>query len=211
MYDGLRLYLIASGIIPYLIFNWSRPAVSLLCTIPTIMSLVFMDVIFSGMAGREVSGADFGLVPIRTWIAYAIISSGGLVLQYIIYRNDLFNEALVSELKAKNKELEASRQTLNSINLDLENAVLRKTHSLKVKNQALVKFAYANAHHIRGPLARILGLIQISKLNASTSIHDLFDKVKSESEAMDTIVKSISGELDNLSLDDEGEQEERRE
>lgn len=205
MYDGLRLYMIASGIIPYLIFNWSRPAVSLLCTIPTIASLVFIDTIFSNMAGKEVAGTDFGLVPIRTWIAYTIISSGGLVLQYIIYRNDLFNEALVSELKAKNEELEASRQALNSINLDLESAVLQKTHSLKLKNQALVKFAYANAHHIRGPLARILGLIQISKIDTSTDIHDLFEKVKSESEEMDTIVRGISNELDNLSHEDRGQ------
>ncbi len=96
----------------------------------------------------------------------------------------------------QNSLLEKSRKELNHINADLENIVRERTNNVKQKNEYLVKYAFANAHHVRGPFARILGLLQLAKIEKEVDYPFLFEKISEQSEEIDVVLKKINKELE---------------
>jgi hypothetical protein len=64
-----------------------------------------------------------------------------------------------------------------------------------------MKYAHSNAHFVRGPVARLLGLIQLSKLDNHISFPDLFNKIDNEVLDLDRVIKELSKELNKV--DDE--------
>jgi hypothetical protein len=52
-----------------------------------------------------------------------------------------------------------------------------------------------NAHKVRGPLARILGLINLYK-DHQVEVHDLFDKVDEAAHELDHVIKEINSSLE---------------
>jgi signal transduction histidine kinase len=111
-------------------------------------------------------------------------------------------------LKNKYKKQEASLKDLNT-QLDqkttmirhqhvkllenhekLEGLVKMKTMKIEKKNHQLLELSYTNAHKVRAPLARILGLINLIDLDPDKK--DLYLKtLASEALLMDEIVRSV--------------------
>lgn len=100
------------------------------------------------------------------------------------------------KIEAQNEELVQSQEKLNALNQYLEQAVEDRTTSIIKKNEQLLKYAYVNAHHVRGPVARVLGLIQLSKIDANLQWPFLFDKIETETREIDSIITKINGELE---------------
>lgn len=65
------------------------------------------------------------------------------------------------ELQASSEELQASEEQLMQINENLNNLVVARTEALMKQNQMLMKHAFVNAHKVRSPLARILGIVNL--------------------------------------------------
>lgn len=99
-------------------------------------------------------------------------------------------------LEQRNKELIASENRMNEINAHLEQIVEERTNNVKDKNAYLIKYAFANAHHVRGPLARILGLLQLSKLEQPVDHQFIFEKIEKEAGEIDEVLKTINKELE---------------
>lgn len=137
------------------------------------------------------------------YIVYLIItySAGELKSKY---------DSVTIELKEKNvklleqtvlmvhhqNELMESKNELDSINQNLEQIIEERTQNVKLKNEYLIKYAFANAHHVRGPLARILGLIQLSKLETNIDYPFLFNKIEDQAKEIDVVLKTINKELE---------------
>ncbi|HSY62692.1 MAG TPA: hypothetical protein VK796_12495 [Cytophaga sp.] len=96
----------------------------------------------------------------------------------------------------QNNELVEKRNELNEINQNLESIVEQRTNNVKQKNEYLVKYAFTNAHHVRGPLARILGLLQLAKLEGETDYPFLFNKIEEEAKEIDAVLRTINKELE---------------
>lgn len=90
------------------------------------------------------------------------------------------------EILQQAEELKTLNDTLKNLNSDLEKKVIVRTVELEEKNKKLEEYAFMNAHHLRAPVATIMGLIQ------------LFDYDKTEQEANELIagLKRTSFELD---------------
>ncbi|HEY3402740.1 MAG TPA: PAS domain-containing protein [Ohtaekwangia sp.] len=69
---------------------------------------------------------------------------------------------------------------------------------LLLHNQKLLKYAFLTAHEVRGPLARLLGLIEVSKLDAHVDYPWFFEKIKHEAQSMDEILHTITRELNDI-------------
>ncbi len=130
------------------------------------------------------------------------------MFQSIISYNDELNRKILSELKLKsekiksqNEQLMENQNTLNEINLHLEELVLKKTESIKQQNERHIKYAHSNAHDVRGPIARLLGLVQLSRLKTDLDYPWFFEKMENESNKLDEIVKKIASELDQIDQD----------
>lgn len=144
---------------------------------------------------------------ITTFIIYIVVyiiitfSATALKLKYDSINNELIskNQELIDKsilMENKNKELTESENQMNEINAHLEQIVEERTNNVKSKNQYLVKYAFANAHHVRGPLARILGLIQLSKMESKIDYPFLFENIERQAEEIDEVLKTINKELE---------------
>jgi hypothetical protein len=210
MYDGLRIFMLSQSFIPYLIFDKKSYGLLSIGILPTLFSILFFDFILNlaGSGPAEVMGPDNQLMTMRTFIAYLIINSGFYALLTIVSNNDRFNEKLIRDLKLKseqvrlqNLELEASHNELAKFNQHLQELVDIKTEKISKQNDALSKYAFANAHKLRGPVARILGLIGLQRMESHLGFPWFLEKVEGEAKNIDIVIKSISVDLNQIDED----------
>lgn len=213
VYDSLRIFLLAVSCIPYLILDKKQLSVFTLGILPSLISIVFFEYLLRWMgldhAAKGFAENQYQYVQMRTVTSYLIINSCCIVFQTIIQKNDEFNQRLLAELKdksdeiaAQNEELLQSEENLSRVNLHLEGLVEERTGKIREQNEALLKYAYANAHHVRGPVARVLGLIQISRMKTDLDFPWLFDKIENEANAIDVILKRIATDFESAPLMD---------
>src|SRR5690606_3929917 len=69
---------------------------------------------------------------------------------------------------------------------------------LRKRNKKLMNFAFSNAHHIRGPIARMLGLVQLVEIDTETDRQWYVQTIYNEIKELDKITKSIARELDEI-------------
>src|SRR5258706_15063 len=160
-------------------------------------TLIFFTIILSRLRLTTLSRLYLCLLPIA-YIWYTFLM-GMVKMQTIISRNDELNQRLLMELKEKsyeiavqNEELRQSEENLNKINIHLETLVEERSRKILEQNEMMLKYAYTNAHHVRGSVARVLGLIQVSRLNTDLDFPWLFEKIEEETKAIDTILKRIA-------------------
>ncbi|MBS1509131.1 MAG: hypothetical protein JSS79_21005 [Bacteroidetes bacterium] len=101
-----------------------------------------------------------------------------------------------NEIETQNEELLLSQENLYQLNLTLESKVEERTREVQKQNEQLIRYAYANAHHVRGPVARLLGLIQLSKMETDLDYPFLFQKIEEQTHEIDAVVKEINKELE---------------
>jgi hypothetical protein len=73
---------------------------------------------------------------------------------------------------------------------------MERTAKVHAQNEMLLKYTYTNAHYLRGPVARLLGLINIQKLEPNPDYNFFFTRVQDQSLEIDEVVKQINSELE---------------
>jgi len=99
------------------------------------------------------------------------------------------------EITQRNSELMEIQKYLNSLNLNLEKLVDERTEKIQQKNKLLVKYSYTNAHDLRGPVARLLGLGEIYRLDTKLNADFVIEKMLAEAKEIDSVVRRINLEL----------------
>lgn len=84
---------------------------------------------------------------------------------------------------------------LRELNLHLEQIVNERTEKVHQQHEVLLKYSYANAHHLRGPVARLLGLAELSKLENKPSAEFIIEKMVEQANEIDMVVKQINIDL----------------
>ena len=111
----------------------------------------------------------------------------------------LANESLAAkaqEIAAQNDELLQSNEYINDLNRNLEKIVAERTVQIQTQHQQLIKYTFANAHSLRGPVARLLGLINLRKLEDQPDNTFFFTKMEDQAKEIDRVVKDINAELE---------------
>ncbi|MGL1889768.1 MAG: hypothetical protein OCD76_24860 [Reichenbachiella sp.] len=116
------------------------------------------------------------------------------------------NEEL-EEVNQKNQdqaeELKTYNENLNSMNEKLEGLVAIRTEKIKFKNDQLTKFAFDNAHKVRGPLTRTMGILDLLDEVPEEDKRYWMNNIKIATQEMDTITRRMSSEIDKNLNDDE--------
>ena len=112
-----------------------------------------------------------------------------------------FNEDVQNkneELRASEEELLASQEELQQINENLNNLVMERTRTLLSQNETLTNHAYINAHKVRSPLARILGLVNLinREIELTENGKDLLHHLNLSANELDDILTEVRIELD---------------
>jgi|GEM_PF-3441256 len=205
-YDGVRLFLLAVSPLPYLLFDKKTPFLFLLAIAPCFFSILFLDTILD-LAGvspyaRGDVGNDYQLMGMRTIISYLVISASCFALQYIIIENDRFSAKFLLTLKtnaatiaSQNAQLKTTHDELALLNKQLEALLAQKTESINDQHKKIVAYAYSNAHQVRASVARILGLIEVSKLETDLDHVWFLEKINDEAKLLDQTLRVISEDL----------------
>lgn len=218
MYDGLRIHLLAMSIIPYLIFGRDMKLMLILGIIPTLISITFADSIYSwfglAISQKGIESIDYEIMQLRTMVTYFLIGGGSFTFHSIIMRNDKLNESIQAELRWKSKKILAQNTQLNKsqiklqdLNCQLEQLVQLKGKHLKLQNEKLHYYANLNAHDVRGPLARLVGLMHLRKVDILINQSELLEKIEDEVTELNHVINSMSNQLNveglyyNLDID----------
>ena len=106
---------------------------------------------------------------------------------------------LREELNHQNKNLLAALNVINSQKAQISKIVDQqkeviddRTKELKEKNKELAEISQLNAHTVREPLSRILGLIEISDYYSAEELKtEVLDHLKTSSEDLDKALKDV--------------------
>lgn len=188
----------------------------------TLSAILILGFIFSVMLKGKVMWIMHGITflilnsifllsqdnPITAAITYStlyfiiIYASAILKSSYDRIHQDLQNTNLElteksNEVLAQNQELHQVKDSLNALNEDLERIVNERTEKIKIQNEILVKYNYSNAHHLRGPVARLLGLASIYELDSNLEPKFIIEKMVHEANEIDAVVKQINDVLES--------------
>ncbi len=112
------------------------------------------------------------------------------------------------EITFQNQELHKREKEYLHINDHLGTLVEIRTAEIVKQNELLRNYAYFNAHKVRGPLARILGLIYLIRLEPTISEDDFSLFIQRLSLCANELDKTIKEINQILSDDDEEEDDE---
>jgi len=157
-----------------------------------VFTIVGMTVIFSWLAMHPLQygkpdSSDIIIAGVTYLVLYLIIAYSSFILK--LRYDDAFkmlasqNLELIeksNEIETQNEELTLSQGKSFQLNSHLEQLVEDRTHEIHKQNEKLISYAYSNAHHVRGPVARILGLIQLSKMDTELDYPFLFQKIEEQ-------------------------------
>ena len=114
------------------------------------------------------------------------------------------------ELERLNTQLKAQKQMLYKIiqelyekekdNLLKSEELVAQKEEIELQNQKLIEYAFYNAHKVRGPLARILGLVYLLKREADNigfvDKDRYLEKLSESANELDIAVREMSHSLD---------------
>ena len=102
------------------------------------------------------------------------------------------------QLKAQHEEITTINSKLEESNQNLEERVLHRTEELEIKNRRLTEYAFINSHLLRGPLSRILGLINlINQTSLSEKEKEIIQHLDVAGTELDEVIAKINKAIDS--------------
>jgi signal transduction histidine kinase len=167
------------------------------------MTIVFGWLSLHPASYNEPNASDIIVAGITYGVLYTVIAYSSRLLKQrydaVFLMLSEKNQELVEkthEIATQNEELHQSQENLNQLNNHLEQIVHERTNEVKKQNDRLIRYAYANAHHLRGPVARLLGLIQLSRMETDLNYPYYFNKIEEQALEIDQVVRNINRELE---------------
>lgn len=103
---------------------------------------------------------------------------------------------LLGLLYRANRQRRQALYEISLINRSLEHVVAERTRELTRRNEQLVSYAYLNSHEVRGPLARLMGLVYLLKQGWwGSSPEELVDLIEVSASELDTVIREINQRL----------------
>jgi PAS domain S-box-containing protein len=104
------------------------------------------------------------------------------------------------ELKKRNEEIEKQStklkqlyEEIKSISDNQEKIIAERTREITAQNDRIIRYAFMNAHKLRAPVARILGLTYLVKHDKSdVDLPEMFRLIDQEVTELDQIVREIN-------------------
>ncbi|NMM48243.1 GAF domain-containing protein [Marinigracilibium pacificum] len=116
-----------------------------------------------------------------------------------------FADTYLIALKAAQRK-EANQQLINKqleiaeLNSNLETLVYERTERIREMNKKLTKYAFINAHKIRGPLCRLLGLQILLQMDSDLKPEQIKNHMVASLKELDEVTKMASKILEDDEL-----------
>lgn len=93
------------------------------------------------------------------------------------------------------KDSQNKNEIIEKFNRELESKVELRTKMLKEQNAKLMEYAFVNAHVLRAPVSRILGLVNLlikSENPRATEDKEVIQHLNESSKELDSVVRNLS-------------------
>jgi len=152
--------------------------------------------------------APINQAPNFDWLGIFDIASRIFVIASMVwvmkseYNRNLNRTILLNEeLEQKNKQINDQRNKILEINSNLSSMVNERTRKLESANKQLTDYAFFNSHNVRGPLARIIGIVNLIKLHKENitlkdpELRGYFGHLEQSTTDLDKVIKDINNIL----------------
>ncbi|MEL7002211.1 MAG: hypothetical protein AAFN93_05680 [Bacteroidota bacterium] len=132
------------------------------------------------------------------YYANILISSLLLYYGYGIFKKEHLKYE--EQITNQRNQINDQKIALSKVKDQLEALLEDRTKRIEKQDRNIAKYAYLNSHRVRSPLARILGLVNLTAyedLNDEEKRQYYFDQLKSNAKELDTILTEINQILDN--------------
>ncbi len=89
-------------------------------------------------------------------------------------------------------ELQHKNDIIEHLNKSLETKVEIRTKLLREQNSKLVEYAFVNAHVLRAPVSRILGLVHLLVKSEANQDKEIINHLEESSKELDEVVRNLS-------------------
>ncbi|MBX2967395.1 MAG: GAF domain-containing protein [Cyclobacteriaceae bacterium] len=99
-----------------------------------------------------------------------------------------------NERRSYERKIRENKRDVEKLNSSLEEEVLLRTEDLNHRNKQLSEYAFINAHTLRGPLCRILGLVELIDHfdHDQASFPELLNHLKRSALELDDVTRTIN-------------------
>jgi signal transduction histidine kinase len=203
----LAVVLVSGFIVSIQLRGWVMLSMQLVSILVLIAVFVIQIGNFPGYRGyiqSEVIAASVAALTIHFLLIYSTRLLKSLYDKMNLDVTNVNNELNLkkTEIEQRNSELIKSQEELYELNHLLEATVATRTQTIVQQNEKFLSYAYANSHEVRGPIARLLGLIYLCELQTGMKIEidysTLFFKIKNEAVEIDKIIHKVNNELEKL-------------
>lgn len=182
------------GIIPFLIFSLEKEKIFMfpIIGIYIIFILVFDEMLIKHF--QSLTDLDF----IKKYHVYYLLAK--IIITSFLYCSFVFFKYILQksqmDLLRLSTELDNQNQSLSILNATLEKKVAERTEKLTLQNERIKNLAYTNAHEIRAYIARIIGLMSLSKHDIPQHEKEFCDtKIEENISDLEKITQKLSKEL----------------
>ncbi|WP_158607315.1 two-component regulator propeller domain-containing protein [Rhodohalobacter sp. SW132] len=150
----------------------------------------------------EMASLSFDVEPFfyQTRLFTALLLTGLFMAGYFVhlfYANSRQGKELKKEIGEKTKEIQERNWLLESLLKDLEN-----------QNKVLKDVAWVQSHELRGPLSKILGMIDVIKNyenydSIQKDKDQLLDEIDSAAKNLDEIIRKLIANIDEFEIEGE--------
>jgi signal transduction histidine kinase len=148
--------------------------------------------------------------------AYTFIEPVAVIKgDFIFYWNMFFTGALIffvmfifkrgyertqKKLLEQHDQILLQKEEIEGINNNLEQIIVNNTQKLKDQEARITNFAFINAHKVRSPLARIIGLLNLLSLenDKATVFEDYLPILRSNADELNDRLQEVSQTLNGI-------------
>lgn len=182
------------GIIPFLIFSLEKEKIFLFPIVGLYITFILAFDEFLIKHFHSLPDLDF----IKKYYVYYLLAK--IIITAFLYSSFTFFKYILQksqqDLLRLSTELDKQNQSLSVLNATLEKKVAERTEKLTLQNDRIKNLAYTNAHEIRAYIARIIGLISLSKHDIPPHEKEFCDtKIEENISDLEKITQKLSKEL----------------
>ena len=207
-YFQLRLMLLVAGVFPYILFRLEEKKYWVSAILFNLACLIFYDPLHElfgvGFYQSGFTAPNYYFVNYMIVATFLVLTGSTYFLKNSFEEYEKKNEVLIRSLQGANETIRQQREILAQENFQLNHALVSKNDQLIQTNQELIRhnndlmqFSYSVSHNLRGPVASLMGLLQI--LEHSTSAEEsrqAFNHVNRSIKSLDQIINDLASIID---------------
>jgi signal transduction histidine kinase len=175
-YFHFRLMLLGAGLFPFILFQLSEKKFWITACAINVLCILLFDPIHElfgvGYYQLGFHGPNYYFINYMVVTISLILGGSTFFLKYSFEIFERKNELLIHNLNKANGVIQSQQELLTKENIQLSRDLVDKNNQLTETNQELIQhnnellqFSYSVSHNLRGPVASMLGLLNLINTN----------------------------------------------